>query len=291
MLLIFGKTGQVASALQELTKSTDREAVFLDRTQADLSKPETLEKIIKHHKPSLVINAAAYTAVDKAEEEQALAYTINGESPTEMASTCAELEIPMIHLSTDYVFKGDGSSPLNEEKPIKPINTYGASKALGEEGIRNILDQHIIIRTAWVYGVHGHNFLKTMLKLADREDIRVVADQYGTPTTAQSIARAILKISDAVLAGKQHFGTYHFTGGGQTTWHSFACEILNQAKQIGLTNAVPKIHPVATAEYPTPAERPSWSVLNCQKIVKDYQVEIEDWEVGVKRILEILSKS
>jgi len=243
MILVFGKTGQVATELQALAP----EARFLGRDEADLSAPEACAAQIRALKPEAVINAAAWTAVDKAESEEEAATVVNGAAPAAMAAACAELGIPFVQISTDYVFDGAGETPFTPDHPTAPLGAYGRSKLVGEEGVRAAGGVHAILRTSWVFSAHGNNFLKTMLRLgATREKLGVVADQIGGPTPARAIAAACLTIARALIDDPAKSGTYHFSGAPDVSWADFAREIMAQA---GLACA---IEDIPTSAYPTP---------------------------------------
>lgn len=278
MILLFGKTGQVATELQRLD-----DVVALGRDQADLSKPVACADAIRTHAPRAVINAAAYTAVDRAEEEGALATIINGDAPTAMAQACVELGIPLIHISTDYVFAGTGGAPWQPDDPTAPQNAYGRSKLAGEIGIRNSGAVHAILRTSWVVSAHGANFVKTMLRLSDTRDaLTVVADQIGGPTPARDIAAACLQIAEQLIADPSKSGTYHFCGAPDVSWADFARAIFDQAGR-----AV-TVTPIPTTDYPTPAKRPLNSRMDCSAIGQVFGIPRPDWRDGLNIILQEL---
>ncbi|MEM7319959.1 MAG: dTDP-4-dehydrorhamnose reductase, partial [Pseudomonadota bacterium] len=246
-LLVFGQTGQVARELARLKP----DAACLGRDQADLSDPEACAAAIRAATPRAVINAAAYTGVDKAEDEEALATVINGEAPGAMAAACAGLGIPFVHISTDYVFEGGGETPWRPEDPTGPLGAYGRSKLAGEEAVRAAGGVHAILRTSWVVSAHGNNFVKTMLRLgAERDRLTIVADQVGGPTPARDIASACLAMARHLTDALENSGTYHFSGAGDVSWAEFARAIFAQA---GLSCDVADI---PSSDYPTPAKRP-----------------------------------
>ena len=261
MILVFGN-GQLG---QELTRASAARAmplVALSHAQADITDSAAVRDALKRHGPLLVVNAAGYTKVDLAETETDLARQANEVGPAIVGAACAAAGVPLIHLSTDYVFDGNKPTPYVEGDPIAPINSYGRSKAGGERAVRENTPLHVILRTSWVYGEFGQNFLKTMLRLATtRDELRVVADQRGCPTATPDLADAILKITPQLLGGDKIWGTYHFAGSGATTWHGFAARIV--AAQAPLTGRTPPVIPITTAEFPTPARRPANSVLDC----------------------------
>lgn len=281
MILIFGQTGQVARELARLAP----DAVFLGRAQADLSGPDACAAAIRAHSPRAVINAAAYTAVDRAETEERLATTLNGHAPAAMARACAALGVPFVQISTDYVFDGVGDQPFAPDHPTAPLNAYGRSKALGEEGVRGAGGAHVILRTSWVFSSHGANFVKTMCRLgAERDSLNVVADQIGGPTPADSIAATCLHIAAALQDAPEKSGTYHFTGQPATSWAGFARAVMDHA---GLDCAITDI---PSAAYPTPARRPLNSRLDCSTLQAVFGITPPDWQAGLARVLDQLKK-
>lgn len=278
-LLVFGSTGQLAVALRK--RSDD--ARFLDRAAADLADPEACAAVIRATGPSAVINAAAYTAVDRAEEEEVLATRINAEAPGAMARACADLEIPFLHVSTDYVFDGSGQSPWHPDAPIAPINAYGRSKAAGEAAVRAAGGSHAILRTSWVFSATGKNFVTTMLQLSERRDaLKVVDDQIGGPTPARSIAETLLQMAGAMKAG-QAGGTYHYAGAPATSWRCFARETFTTADRAVDVAGIP------TSSYPTPAKRPLNSRLDCSTLQKDFGIRPPDWRLALRDIVKELT--
>jgi len=275
MILVFGKTGQVSTALGE---AQGTECVGRDR--ADLTDPAACAAIIKELSPSAVINAAAYTAVDKAEEEEALATVINGEAPGAMAQAAAELEIPFVHISTDYVFDGSGMHPWMPDHDTNPQGAYGRSKLAGEEAVRAAGGKYAVLRTSWVFSETGSNFLKTMLRIGiERETVRVVDDQIGGPTYAPDIAEACLKIARKLQKDGDKAGTYHFSGFDDVSWAQFANQIFKEA---GLKCKVDRIE---TPEYPTPAVRPLNSRLDCTSTYEAFGISRPTWLSGLRTIL------
>lgn len=276
MILVFGKTGQVATELQRRAP----DAQFLGRAEADLSDPESCAAAIRARAPEVVINAAAWTAVDKAEVEEEAATVINGGAPTAMARACTELGIPFIQISTDYVFNGAGEEPFIPGHPTAPLGAYGRSKLSGEEGVRAVGGTHAILRTSWVVSAHGANFVKTMLRLgAERDRLTIVADQIGGPTCAGDIAEACLAIATQLKADPAKSGTYHFSGGPDVSWADFAREIFAQA---GMTCAVADI---PSSDYPTPAKRPLNSRMDNRTTEAVFGLERPDWRAGLRDIL------
>lgn len=274
-LLVFGSTGQVATELRRRAP----EAVFLGRDEADLSDPAACAAAIRARAPSAVINAAAWTAVDKAETEEAAATVVNGDAPAAMAAACAGLGLPFVHISTDYVFDGAGETPFAPDHPTAPLGAYGRSKLAGETGVRAAGGPHVILRTSWVFSAHGTNFLKTMLRLGrERASLNVVADQVGGPTPASAIADACLTLAARLRADPGLSGTYHFSGTPDVSWADFAREIMRQA---GLACTVTYI---PTSAYPTPARRPANSRLECSSLSR-FGLARPDWVAGVTEAL------
>ncbi len=289
-ILIIGRHGQVASALDARGFGL-LPHVALDHEVANLTDAEALTRAFVTHRPRLVINAAAYTAVDKAEGEPDLAFAVNRDGPAHLARLCAAAGIPLIHLSTDYVFDGAKRGPYVEDDPVAPLNVYGASKAAGEAAIRAELPEHVILRTSWVYSSTGNNFVKTMLRLAESRDrLTVVDDQYGSPTCAKDISDAIITVVGQLLGGRASYGTYHLAGSGTTSWAGFASAIFARAAPHGIRP--PEILPIPTKDYPTPAKRPVNSLLDCTLIERHYGISLPAWQVSLDRCLnEILRKT
>jgi dTDP-4-dehydrorhamnose reductase len=278
MILIFGKTGQVASELQRAG-----DVLALSRDLTNLSNPSSCYDAIKIHAPKAVINAAAYTDVDKAETEEELATLINGNAPKAMALACANLNIPLVHLSTDYVFDGTGIEPWQPRDATKPQNAYGRSKKIGEDGIRSVGSTYCILRTSWVVSSHGTNFVKTMLNLSEkRHTLSVVADQVGGPTPAKDIAKACLQIVEQLKQDPSKSGTYHFSGTEDVSWANLATEIFQQ------TRRSIEVFPIPTCDYPTPAIRPLNSRLDCSKTGEVFFIDRPDWRIGLNDILSEL---
>lgn len=271
MILVFGRNGQVARALQDL----DLEARCLGRTEADLSDPAACVRAIRDHTPTAVINAAAYTAVDRAEQEEDLATVINGAAPTAMAQVCTDMGIPLVHISTDYVFDGGGTQPFTPECDTAPLNAYGRSKLAGEVGVAAAGGPHAILRTSWVFSAQGANFLRAMLRLGrERAHLSVVADQMGGPTPARAIAHACLTIAQCLQTDPGKAGTYHISGAPDTSWAEFARAIM-QAAALDC-----RIEDIPTTAYPTPARRPLNSRLNCDSLAV-FGLTRPDWRAGL----------
>ncbi len=280
-ILLTGVTGQVGQELQK-TLVPLGEIVSVTRQDLDLTEPEQIRRAIAELKPDLLVNAAAYTAVDKAENESKLATSINGVAPTIMAESAQKLGATLVHISTDYVFNGQNYTPYTEEDPPAPLGVYGKSKLMGEEGVRNNCDHHIILRTAWVYGSRGHgNFVKTMLRLgAEREQLRVVSDQIGSPTWSYDIATAITR-----LVSQSVTGTYNFSSSGVASWYDFAVAIFSEAERLGFPLKIKEIVPITTAEYPTPTQRPAYSVLSKVKITQTLGNYPAHWQESLQQML------
>lgn len=280
-VLVFGRSGQVARELQHLAP-----VLALGREAAPLEQPGACSAAILAHRPRAVINAAAYTAVDHAEENQALVSAINGSAPREMALACAALKIPLVHISTDYVFPGTGEAPWAPDDATVPVNAYGRSKWMGEEGIRTSGATHAILRTSWVFSPHGNNFVKTMLRLSDTHDeISVVNDQIGGPTPARSIAAACLIIARQLQDTPAKTGTFHFTGMPDTSWCSFARTVFASADLPTRVKSIP------TSAYPTRAVRPLNSRLDCRTTTAVFGLTRPDWHKGLKECLTDLGVS
>jgi dTDP-4-dehydrorhamnose reductase len=263
-ILLIGATGQVGQELQR-TLSPLGEVLLIGRGTADFSQPQAVQQLVDTLTPSVIVNAAAYTAVDKAESEPELAQMVNATSPGILADAAARVGAGLIHISTDYVFDGSHSHPYLETAATNPLGVYGASKLAGEEAIRAKCPLHLIVRTAWVYGTYGKgNFVKTMLRLgAEREELRVVTDQIGSPTWAKDLAIAIARMIPHLSPITA--GTYHYTNSGVCSWYDFAVAIFEEASQLEFPLKVQTVVPITTEEYPTPAKRPAFSVLSWEK--------------------------
>ena len=282
-LLVFGQSGQVARELARRLPA-DMTATFLGRDRADLSDPAACAAAIAAHEADAVINAAAWTAVDKAESEEAAALVINGDAPGAMARACVAKGMPFLHISTDYVFDGKGTAPFTPADPVAPQNAYGRSKLAGEIAVRDSGARHVILRTSWVVSAHGANFVKTMLRLgAERDSLNVVADQIGGPTPAAAIADALIAIARKMGQGASG-GTYHFSGAPDTSWADFARAIMAQA---GLSCA---INDIPSSAYPTPATRPLNSRMDCSTLTRDFGIPRPDWRAGLADILQELTR-
>jgi dTDP-4-dehydrorhamnose reductase len=290
-ILLLGGNGQVGRELRrsllplgELVVAT-RDGVDADVT-GDFDVPGALVSLVRESSAGVVVNAAAYTGVDKAETDAEAAFRINAEAPAAIAAACADTDALLVHYSTDYVFDGSASQAYREDDATAPLGVYGASKLAGERAIRASGARHAILRTAWVYASHGRNFLLTMLRLAaERDELRVVADQVGTPTSAAWIADAT---SELIQHGATDPGTWHLVASGQTTWHGFASAIMEDARALGVLARAPTVLPIATSEFPTPARRPAYSVLDTTRLHNDFGIVPPDWRDGLRVTLREL---
>lgn len=286
-ILLIGANGQVGREVSRLAGERGVLLAALNRTRLDITDARAVNRVVAQERPALLINAAAYTAVDKAEHEKEAAFRVNREGTTNLAAACADNKIPLIHLSTDYVFDGRQPAPYREDDPANPTGIYGLSKWEGETALRQRLDRHLILRVSWVFGVHGHNFVKTILRLGrEREELRVVADQHGCPTAAAHIAHAILELAARIAGGEKiPWGTYHYCGRPATTWYGFAEEIVKQAQTMGFIDHPITVQPIGTSDYPTPTARPANSVLDCTKIAKTFGISPGSWQEGLRDML------
>ncbi|MEI4517961.1 MULTISPECIES: dTDP-4-dehydrorhamnose reductase [unclassified Stenotrophomonas] len=291
-VLLFGANGQLGQELLRAlaplgtVTATTRSGSLADGSPcdvADFNQPATLAALLDRVQPDVVVNAAAYTAVDRAEEDRDAAWRANADAPGVIARWCAAAGVPLVHYSTDYVFDGQGTRAYLEDDATAPLGVYGQSKLAGEDAVRAAGGRHLIFRTAWVYASHSANFLRTMLRVgAEREVLRVVADQVGTPTPAALIA-------DVTAQVLQHpgrlSGTWHLTASGQTSWHGFAEAIFAQAQAGGVLARVPVVEAISAADYPTPAKRPAWSVLDNGRLQQDFGLQLPSWQDGLKQVM------
>lgn len=279
-IMITGAAGQVGREL--CLALAKHELIALDRQALDLSQPQAIRQMVRQHAPQLIINAAAYTAVDLAESNQEAALKLNAQAPGILAEEACALGIPLIHYSTDYVFDGRKHAPWNEEDAPHPLGVYGQSKLAGEDAIRHSGCAHLILRTSWVYALHGKNFLLTMQRLlSERDHVGVVNDQIGAPTWAGSIAQATAMLIERWQSGCTQWGTYHFSCGGSTSWFGFAQAIARHLAEQGTLKA--QLQPIASSDYPTPAQRPANSRLDCSKLKHDWQVELPEWQSALEQ--------
>ena len=287
-LLLLGGNGQVGRELRRSLAALG-ELVVATRgggagdAAADFDAPESLVGLIARIAPDVVVNAAAHTAVDQAEQDRDAAFRVNAEAPAVLARACAARGALLLHYSTDYVFDGNATRPYREDDPTAPLGVYGESKLAGEVAIRDSGARHAILRTAWVYAAHGRNFLRTMLRLAgERDALRVVADQVGAPTPASWIADATAAMLRRGIDGA---GTWHVVADGETSWHGFASAIMREAVAAGLLARAPSVLPIGTADYPTPARRPAYSVLDTARLRRDFGLQPPGWEAGLRATL------
>lgn len=287
-ILVVGHSGQVARAIAERA-GLDYETVSLGRPDLDLTDKASISAALETTRPSIVINAAAYTAVDKAESDEEAAFAVNETGPAMLARACKAKGLPLIHYSTDYVFDGAKSDPYNENDPTSPLGVYGRSKLAGEQAIAQETDDFVILRTAWVYSPFGGNFVKTMLRLAgERDALNIVADQWGCPTSAIDIADATLAISNRFAAGEGLRGVYHLAAPDSTNWHGFAEAIFSVSEELGGPSA--KASPISASDYPTPAARPANSRLDGTKLERDYGLRLPSWRDSMRQCVTRLLK-
>lgn len=297
-ILLTGIHGQVGHALQQAFAKNHVFANIvtgLDRNQLDLTNHDAIRRAVQTIQPDLIINPAAYTAVDKAEAEPELAYAINVMAPQMLAEEAAKIGARLIHFSTDYVYDGSKTGAYIEEDVTRPLSVYGKTKLAGEEAIRAAGVQHLIFRTSWVYGAYGKNFMNTILRLAsERDQLRIVADQFGAPTSSTSIAHAVLSVLGRWQTGV--VGAYHLVNAGRTSWHGFALAIVEEYNRIQMAHGLPllkvspeNIHAITTSEYPTPAVRPANSCLDCSKLEADFSVTLPDWHAALISELQAIS--
>ena len=294
-ILLTGKDGQVGWEVKRQAPIAGLSVAAMGRQSLDIADRAAVIHAVRTARPRLVVNAAAYTAVDQAEQEVTTAYAVNRDGPGHLAEACSTAGIPLIHISTDYVFDGrkaDGGVPVayTEDDPVAPLGVYGASKEAGEVAIRAAMPQHVILRTAWVYGVHGKNFVKTMLRLGrERPEIRVVDDQHGCPTFARDVAEVILALSKRMIDGafpERGYGTYHVAGSGSTTWCGFARKVFTLvAKSVP---AMPTVTAITTAEFPTAAPRPTNSMLDCGRLSAVHGLSTRPWDEALSDMLDEL---
>ncbi len=292
-ILVTGRTGQLATALADAAQAHGVTVRCLERPILDIEQPASIAKVISAHSPSLVINTAAYTNVDAAEDDAAIAYRANRDGPAELARLCAAAAIPLIHISTDYVFDGRKGAPYVESDATAPQGVYGASKLAGEQAVLMLCRRAVVLRTAWLYSPVGKNFVRTMLAAAERNNmLRVVADQIGCPTSAEDLAEAVLGVAARLRDGwsDRYAGTYHAAGAGAATWHELATATFAAAAQHG--RSMPKVAPISTQEWPTKAVRPPDSRLDCNKLAAVFGLRLPAWQDSVRRTVDtILSRA
>lgn len=285
-VLIAGGEGQLGRCLQDVFSDTPYQVLALGSQALNIRSLDSVVKIVAEFKPDIIINAAAYTAVDKAETETESAYAVNEQGPANLATVCAKNGIPLIHVSTDYVFDGSATKPYSPDVITNPQGVYGVSKLAGEKAIIALLPEHVILRTAWVFSEYGNNFVKTMLRLAkSRPELSVVADQYGCPTYAGDIAKTILTITEQIDQGKSAWGIYHYCGDQTTSWHGFAVAIIDEAVQQQILTQPVKVNAIKTSDYPLPAARPAYSVLDCRLTSETWLVKPSPWRDSLITVL------
>lgn len=280
-IFVAGARGMLASDLIPMLENLG-EVECSSRPDFDITDADQVYKILDTHSPDILINCAAYTAVDKAESDKEMAFEVNEKGPLNLARACSERGTKLVHISTDFVFDGKGNHPYKEDDKVNPIGVYGASKLAGELSIKNTAEEHLIIRTSWLYGKNGNNFVKTIIRLAsEREELGIVYDQTGTPTYTKDLAEGIIKLIEA-----KAFGIYHFSNEGVCSWYDFAHEIIGVAEEMGEKFKLKKLKPILTEDYPSPAKRPAYSVLNKAKYKETTSLEIPHWRDGLKKYLE-----
>ncbi|MBH5328573.1 dTDP-4-dehydrorhamnose reductase [Eikenella sp. S3360] len=288
-LLITGHQGQVGQSLVQQAAARHFQIAAYDRSQLDIADPAAVWQAVEREQPAVIINAAAYTAVDKAESEPAAAHAANAAGPANLAHAAQRSGAALLHISTDYVFDGRTSRPYRETDTPHPQTVYGQSKLAGEQAVQAACPRHIILRTAWVFGEHCGNFVKTMLRLGhERDSLGIVADQAGAPTYAGHIAAALLHLAERTQSANCPYGLYHFSGSPHTTWHGFAAEIFRRATEQGILPRAPELHAIATADYPTPARRPADSRLDCGKIHSAFGIPPSDWQSALNNLASYL---
>jgi dTDP-4-dehydrorhamnose reductase len=288
-LLVLGAGGQVGRELCRLAWPEGYQIAAFDHAGLDIARRDQVFAAVVQERPDIVVNAAAYTAVDRAESEPDAAWAANCSGPANLAAACHDAAIPLVHISTDYVFDGSKAGPYRADDPVSPLGVYGASKEAGERAVRAALAQHVIVRTAWVYSAHGHNFVRTMLRLAaERPVLRVVADQIGSPTSAADLAAALAAIIARLADGEARWGTYHFAGAGAVSWYGFAAAIFELAAP--WRGAPPLVEAIATADYPTLARRPANSVLDCGKIGEAFAIVPRPWRDALGEVIREIYK-
>jgi len=289
--IVFGSGGMLGREAAECLRQAGFDVQAPRRPAVDILRPESIRAVLGNGSDSgLVINCAAYTAVDRAESEPEAAFAVNRDGPANLARECRRFGLPLIHISTDYVFDGRSNTPYTEEDAAGPISVYGRSKWEGEEAVRLDLANHVIVRTSWLYGAQGANFVKTMLRLGrEREVLAVISDQHGCPTWTRDLAGCISRIAVEIASRPQkvNWGTYHFCGKGITTWYDFACSIIEQGRKWQPLK-VTEVRPIPTSSYPTDAVRPQWSVLDCGKIGENFGIFPPPWETSLMLMLQEL---
>ncbi len=288
-IIVTGAQGQVGWELTHRATALGHDVLAWDLAELDITDAAAVDQALDASYADVAINAAAYTAVDKAEQEPERAFAVNRDGPAHLAAACARSNMPMLHISTDYVFDGRKAGPYNEDDPVAPLGVYGQSKQEGDEAVRRLWSRHLILRVSWVFGAHGHNFVKTILRLArEREELRVVADQHGCPTYAGDIADVLLELAGrmAEIDARDAWGTYHYCGEPATTWHGFASAIVERAR-IREPLEVRAVTAITTTDYPTPAARPANSVLDSARLTARFGIPPRPWREGLEAMLAI----
>lgn len=291
-VLLTGASGQVGTELRRLVPEWV-ELTLLNSSQLDIADAQAVQRRVTQLQPQLIINAAAYTAVDRAESDEPTALAVNAVGAENLARSAEAANIPLFHISTDYVFNGESDSAYDEQSVTDPQTAYGRSKLAGEQAVEQLCAKHVILRTSWVFSAHGGNFVKTMLRLAaERDVLRIVADQFGGPTSAAAIASALWAMAENYRNSPADFswGLFHFCGAPVTSWHGFADHIIAAAARLNMTSRSPQVEPISSAEFPTPAVRPAFSVLRCEKIQRLHGVGQPDWRRDLQAVLVELAK-
>ena len=286
-IIVIGAQGQVGWELTRRAVALGHDVLAWDLAELDITDAAAVDRELAASGGDVAINAAAYTAVDRAEQEPALAFAVNRDGPAHLAAACARSNIPLLHISTDYVYDGAKIDPYVEDDPPTPLGVYGESKLAGDEAVGRLLPRHLILRVSWVFGIHGHNFVKTILRLArEREELRVVADQYGCPTFAGDIADTLLDLAGRIaeIDARDAWGVYHYCGEPVTTWHGFASAIVELARARE-SLPVKTVTTIPTTDYPTPAARPVNSVLDCTKLAARFGIRPRPWQAGLEALL------
>lgn len=291
-ILVSGAAGQIGCALVNQAASFGLEVIGLPRRHLDITDPARIERALAQHRPDLLINAAAYTNLDHAEAEVAQATAVNRDGPGNLARAAARAGIPLFHVSSEYVFAGDAGRPYRESDPTLPTSVYGTTRLAGEQAITANLDQHLILRSSWVYGEYGNNFVKTMLAQGCRsEEVSVVSDQIGCPTRSRSIARVLMELAQRYASeGRLAWGVYHYSSRSPCSWYEFAVEIFRQAEGLGLLTRAPRVSPIASASLPRQAPRPGWSVLDCRRIEATFGIVPRTWQDELPHVLRRLQE-
>jgi dTDP-4-dehydrorhamnose reductase len=290
-VLLTGSKGQLGQEVEKLGMNAGLDIIPMDLPEIDITDSEMLTQIFSDLKPSIVINAAAYTAVDLAETQKDICYAVNSAGPANLTQLCDKYNARLIHISTDYVFDGKGNTPYQEDDPVSPVNVYGHSKAEGESAVIAGSGKHLVLRTSWLYGRYGKNFVKTMLRMGqEKKVIKVVNDQYGCPTCAYDLAKVIIIIAQQLESKSDKWGIYQYCGNGITTWYDFAVSIFQFAGEIGF-NKIPVITSIPTSQFPTAAKRPLYTALDCSKTKSSFGVEIYPWRQSLKKTIQQIIES